>query len=175
MVFRLQDGRTGFACRSHAYDNLLWLGWGTAEYVRMTGDHSILDERVSYLTAETPLPPLPEGKHGMGFFPHRSPKEDPLLDHVLRAIDLVFERRMGAHGLPLVGAGDWNDGLDEIGSEGRGESVWLGFFLYYIRDNLVAHIQRKKGAERRQHYLRKVAVIRKACGKTGCTATESSG
>jgi len=160
--FRLQDGRTGFACRSHAYDNLLWLGWGTAEYVRMTGDESILDERVSYLTAETPLPPLPEGKHGMGFFPHRSPEEEPLLDHVLRAIDLVFEHRMGIHGLPLIGAGDWNDGLDEIGSEGRGESVWLGFFLYYILDNLLAHIAKRRGEDRKQHYVERLDRLRDA-------------
>jgi len=160
--FQLQDGRTGFACRSHAYDNLLWLGWGTAEYVRMTGDESILDERLSYLAAETPLPPLPAGKHGMGFFPHRSPQEEPLLDHVLRAIDLVFERRTGVHGLPLIGAGDWNDGLDEIGSEGRGESVWLGFFLHYILDNLLAHIERRKGADRKQHYVRKLAGLKDA-------------
>jgi cyclic beta-1,2-glucan synthetase len=95
----------------------------------------------------------------MGFFPHRAPMEDPLLDHVLRAIELVFKHRMGAHGLPLIGAGDWNDGLDEIGSEGRGESVWLGFFLYYILDNLLVHIERKKGAERKQYYVDKMKAL----------------
>lgn len=153
--FQLQDGRTGFACRSHAYDNLLWLGWATGEYVRMTGDTAILEERISYLTAETPLPPLPEGKHGMGFFPHRSPLEEPLLDHVLRAIDLVFNKRLGANGLPLIGAGDWNDGLDEIGSEGRGESVWLGFFLHYILGNILPHIETKHGTVRAHYYAGK--------------------
>lgn len=160
--FCLQDGRTGFACRSHASDNLLWLGWAAAEYVRMTGDRAILDQRVPYLAAETPLPPLPQGKAGMGFFPLRSNVEEPLLDHVLRAVDLVLEHRMGAHGLPLMGTGDWNDGLDEIGSQGRGESVWLGFFLYSILDQLIGHVGQQKGQRRKDHYQAKLATLREA-------------
>ncbi|MFO1491459.1 MAG: glycosyl transferase family 36, partial [Kiritimatiellia bacterium] len=130
--FLQQDGRTGFASRSHASDNLLWLGWAVGEYVRMTGDEAILDERVAYLDAEVPLPPLPGGRHGMGFFPLRSQCAEPLLGHVLRAVDLVLDHRMGRHGLPLIGTGDWNDGLDEIGSRGRGESVWMGLFLHVV-------------------------------------------
>ena len=160
--FLLQDGRTGFVSRSHASDNLLWLGWAAVEYVRMTGDRSILEERVSYLTAETPLPPLPQGKEGMGFVPHRSVVEEPLLDHVLRAVDLVLEHRMGAHGLPLIGTGDWNDGLDEIGSRGRGESVWLGLFLYAILKELIVHVERKEDPRRKEHYGRKMAALREA-------------
>lgn len=158
--FRLQDGRTGFACRSHAYDNLLWLGWGVVEYVRMTGDNSILDEKVSCLTAETPLEPLPGGKHGMGFFPLRSPREETVYRHCLRSFDLVFEKRMGPNGLPLIGCGDWNDGLDEIGSRGRGESVWLGFFLYYILRQFVDVIGRTEGAARREHYLARMGELK---------------
>ena len=68
----------------------------------------------------------------MGFDPLRSSREDTVYRHCLKAIDLVLDSRMGAHGLPLIGTGDWNDGLDEIGSQGKGESVWLGFFLVYI-------------------------------------------
>ncbi|VGO13071.1 Cellobiose phosphorylase [Pontiella desulfatans] len=150
--FRQQDGRSGFLCRSHAYDNLLWLGWGIAEYTRMTGDQTLLDEKVTYLKAETPLLGLPEGKHGMGFYPLRSPKGDPIFEHVLKAFDCVFEKRLGPNGLPLIGAGDWNDGLDEIGSEGRGESVWLGFFLTYILKNFLHIIEERSGAKRRALY-----------------------
>ncbi len=106
--------RTGFLSRSHASDNLLWLGWGVGEYVRMTGDKTLLDEKVSYLKAETPLPPLPAGKHGMGFFPLRSPRSDSVYRHVMRAVDLVLTHRMGRHGLPLMGTGDWNDGLEDV-------------------------------------------------------------
>jgi len=133
--FREQDGRTGFACRSYASDNLLWLGWGVGEYVRMTGDKSLLDEKIPYLDAESPLQKLPEGKHGMGFYPLRSSVCESVYKHCLRAFDLVLNKKLGPNGLPLIGAGDWNDGLDEIGSEGRGESTWLGFFLYYIMRN----------------------------------------
>src|SRR5262249_6918864 len=60
----LQDGRTGFAARTHASDNLLWLAWAAAEYVRATGDATLLQERTTYLLAEQPFPPLPAGKHG---------------------------------------------------------------------------------------------------------------
>lgn len=141
--FLQQDGRTSFSSRSHACDNLLWLAWAVGEYVRMTGDETLLDETVPYLDAEIPLLPLPEGKQGMGFFPLRSTREDSVLDHVRRALDLVLNKRMGQHGLPLMGTGDWNDGLDEIGSEGRGESVWMGFFLYYILRELMPVLERR--------------------------------
>ncbi len=157
--FRQQDGRSGFLCRSHAYDNLLWMGWGIAEYTRMTGDHTLLDEKVTYLKAETPLLPLPEGKHGMGFYPLRSPKSDSIFEHVLKAFDCVFEKRMGPNGLPLIGAGDWNDGLDEIGSEGRGESVWLAFFLTYILKNFLHIIEERSGAKRKDHYAAKLKAL----------------
>jgi cyclic beta-1,2-glucan synthetase len=100
--------------------------------------------------------PLPEGKHGMGFFPLRSTRQDSVLDHVRRALDLVLKKRMGKHGLPLMGTGDWNDGLDEIGSEGHGESVWMGFFLYYILRELMPVLQRRclprQGAAYRQQW-----------------------
>ncbi len=157
--FRQQDGRSGFLCRSHAYDNLLWLGWGIAEYTRMTGDKSLLDERVTYLKAETPLQGLPEGKHGMGFYPLRSPKSDNIFEHVLKAFDCVFEKRLGPNGLPLIGAGDWNDGLDEIGSEGRGESVWLAFFLTYILKNFLHIIEERSGKERREKYENRMKAL----------------
>ena len=157
--FCQQDGRSGFLSRSHASDNLLWLGWGIAEYTRMTGDTTLLDEPVNYLKAETPLPGLPEGKHGMAFYPLRSPKGDPIYAHVLRAFDCVLEKRMGPNGLPLIGTGDWNDGLDEIGAHGRGESVWLGFFLVYILKNFLQIIGERSGEKRRAHYEGKLSAL----------------
>jgi cyclic beta-1,2-glucan synthetase len=150
--FLQQDGRTGFLSRSHASDNLLWLGWGVGEYVRMTGDTTLLDEKVSYLKAETPLAPLPAGKHGMGFYPLRSPRSDSVYKHVMRAIDLVLIHRLGRHGLPLMGTGDWNDGLDEIGSKGRGESVWMAFFLTCVLKNMLPFIGARDGKLSRHHY-----------------------
>lgn len=163
--FLQQDGRTGFLSRSHASDNLIWLGWGVAEYVRMTGDKTLLDEPVSYLKAETPLAPLPAGKHGMGFFPLRSPRSDSVYNHVMLAVDLVLNKRMGRNGLPLMGTGDWNDGLDEIGSKGRGESVWMAFFLTCVLKNLLPIIGERSGNKRRQYYEQQLRLLGRSIEK----------
>lgn len=162
----LQDGRTGFAARTHASDNLLWLAWAVAEYVGATGDVSILEERTPYLEADKPFEPLPSGKHGMGFEPLRSSRTDTVYRHCLKAIDLVLDKRMGTHGLPLIGTGDWNDGLDEIGSKGRGESVWLGFFLYYILDRLVPVLHGKETPSRYAYYCRRLRKLKDALERT---------
>ena len=163
---RLQDGRTGFVARTHASDNLLWLAWAVVEYLGATGDDSLLDERNPYLESELPFPPLPAGKHGMGFDPLRSSREDTVYRHVLKAIDRVLDKKMGVHGLPLIGTGDWNDGLDEIGSQGRGESVWLGFFLYYILERMAPVVGKKEGDDRQDHYLGQLRELGEALEST---------
>jgi cyclic beta-1,2-glucan synthetase len=162
----LQDGRTGFVGRSHASDNLLWLCWAVVDYLGSTGDDSILDERTYYLESEQPFKDLPADKEGMGFDPIRSTRDDTVYRHCLRAIDLVLDHRMGAHQIPLMGTGDWNDGLDEIGSEGRGESVWLGFFLSYILDRFTAAVGRKEGPARRDYYERRRIALNEAIERT---------
>jgi cyclic beta-1,2-glucan synthetase len=164
--FLMQNGQTGLASRSHASDNLLWLGWGVAEYVRMTGDVTILDERVPYLDTEVPLLPLPGGKSGVGLFPLRSAVVETLFEHVIRALDLVLGHRMGRNGLPLIGTGDWNDSFDEIGSEGRGESVWLGFFLAYVIREMLPLIERKSGAGVAAGYRRRLKALKAALEAT---------
>ena len=132
------------------------------EYLAATGDASLLEERTPYLESEQPFEPLPAGKHGMGFDPFRSTRIDTVYRHCLKAIDLVLEKRMGAHGLPLMGTGDWNDGLDEIGSQGRGESVWLGFFLHYILERMIGPIGERDGEERRNNYLGRLEALKDA-------------
>ncbi len=164
--FTLTDGRTAFACRSHASDNPLWLVWGVAEYLKATGDASILDEMVSYVVSENPFAPLPKNKQGWGGLYQRSTRADAVYRHCLKSLDLVLERRMGRHGLPLMGTGDWNDGLDEIGSEGNGESVWLGFFLHYILKNIVELIGARDGERRKTHYLAKLQALEEALERT---------
>ncbi|MCC6581944.1 MAG: hypothetical protein IT440_16055, partial [Phycisphaeraceae bacterium] len=118
--FTLVDGRSAFSCRSHASDNPLWLAWGTVEYLRITGDQTILDELAPYMVSEFPFAPLPKNKSGWGHLYHRTTRADTLYRHCMRSIDLVVKDRTGKHGLPLMGVGDWNDGLDEIGGEGHG-------------------------------------------------------
>ncbi len=162
----LQDGRTGFVGRSHASDNLLWLCWAVVDYIAATGDESILDERTYYLESEQPFKPLPADKGGMGFDPIRSTRDDTVYRHCIRAIDLVLDHRMGVNQLPLMGTGDWNDGLDEIGAEGRGESVWLGFFLSYILDRFTAVVERKEGSARHDHYEARRVALNEAIERT---------
>lgn len=164
--FLQQDGRTGLLNRSHASDNPLWLVWGVSEYVRMTGDSSLLDEKVSYLRAQTPLIPLPKAKHGMVGFAHRTTRQETIYRHCLRALDRVFYRKMGRHGLPLMGTGDWNDGLDAIGRKGRGESVWLGLFLYRVAGDFIPVIEVRDGARRAAEYRGRREDLRQAIEAT---------
>jgi cyclic beta-1,2-glucan synthetase len=164
--FTLVDGRNAFSCRSHASDNPIWLVWGVAEYIRQTGDHTILDEMASYAFSEFPFAGLPKNKQGWGHLYQRTTRADTVYKHCMRSIGLVMEKRMGRHGLPLMGTGDWNDGLDEIGSEGRGESVWLGFFLYYIMKEFVGVIEKKEGRRRAEYYLKRMGSLKEALEKT---------
>ncbi|MBN1688999.1 MAG: hypothetical protein JW893_07860 [Candidatus Omnitrophica bacterium] len=164
--FTLVDGRTAFSCRSHASDNPLWLPWGVVEYLRATGDESILDEMTSYVISEFPFAKLPKNKGGWGHLYHRATRADSLYKHCMRSINLILNKRTGKKGLPLIQTGDWNDGLDEIGSEGKGESVWLGFFLYYILKDMVEIIGKKEGPKRKEHYLKKMKELESALEAT---------
>jgi cyclic beta-1,2-glucan synthetase len=114
---------TGAGVRTRCSDDLLWLPYTVAHYVLVTGDTSILDEQIPFLGgAEL----LPEEQERM-FTPPISEESSPLWDHCVRALDRAGH--LGEHGLPLFGSGDWNDGMNRVGSQGRGESVWLAFFL----------------------------------------------
>ncbi|MBI5124529.1 MAG: hypothetical protein HZA72_03835, partial [Candidatus Omnitrophica bacterium] len=158
--FTLTDGRTAFSCRSHASDNPVWLTWGVAEYIRATGDHSILDEVTSYMFSEFPYTWLPKNKQGWGHLYHRTTKSDTVYRHCMKSVNLILKKRTGKHGLPLMGIGDWNDGLDDIGSEGKGESVWLGFFLYYILKEMIDVIEKKEGSRRKEYYVKKMEALK---------------
>jgi cyclic beta-1,2-glucan synthetase len=113
----------GGGIRSRCSDDLLWLPYATAHYVRVTGDTSILEARVPYLEGR----PLEEHEHEIYLVPTVAMEDGSVFEHCWRAIRKGATR--GPHGLPLIGSCDWNDGMNRVGHGGKGESVWLAWFL----------------------------------------------
>ncbi len=122
-----KHGATGLGARSRASDVHLWLAYVVARYVRATGDRALLDVEVPFIEG----PRLARGADGLLIVPRLSRDSASVYEHCRRAIARTLAQ-MGSHGLPLLGSGDWNDALDRAGTQGRGESVWLGFFLHDV-------------------------------------------
>ncbi|MNZ04322.1 N,N'-diacetylchitobiose phosphorylase [compost metagenome] len=118
--------------RTRCSDDYLWLPLAVSRYVRLTGDRSVLDEQVGYLEGRE----LNPGEESYYDLPERSMRQESLYQHCLRALERGMPR--GAHGLPLMGGGDWNDGMNRVGDQGRGESVWLGFFQHAVMEQFTA-------------------------------------
>ena len=117
--------------RTRFSDDLLWLPCLAAFYARATGDWSLFGEPLPFVKARL----LEPGEDEAFLEPDEADETASLYEHCCRALDRSLTQ--GAHGLPLMGGGDWNDGMNRVGREGRGESVWLGFFLYHILGEFV--------------------------------------
>jgi cyclic beta-1,2-glucan synthetase len=114
----------GQGVRTHISDDRIWLAYAAAHYVDLTGDLTVLDEHIAFLDG----PALSASEHDAFFQPIISDDGASLYEHCALALD--HSLAVGAHGLPLMGTGDWNDGMNRVGEAGQGESVWLAWFLY---------------------------------------------
>ncbi|MBR3162487.1 MAG: hypothetical protein IKF17_00080 [Clostridia bacterium] len=117
--------------RTKFSDDLLWLVFAVIEYIEYTGDMEILNIETNYLKGDILAENVDE-KYEVFL---ESDSKESILMHCIRAIDKSIN--LGEHGLPKIGSGDWNDGFSEVGNKGKGESIWLGFFLYYILEKFI--------------------------------------
>jgi cyclic beta-1,2-glucan synthetase len=152
---------SGQGVRTRISDDRIWLAYAAAHYVETTGDAAVLDEPVPFLEGQALRP----GDHDAYFRPMVADESGRLFEHCARGLDQSLD--VGAHGLPLIGTGDWNDGMNRVGEQGKGESVWLGWFLHATLAAF-APLAKARGEEvRGAKWLAHATLLREALERDG--------
>ena len=134
--------------RTRFSDDLLWLPYGVFEYISFSNDEDILEEQIEYLAGEK----LQEAENEVYRLYFASEIKESIYKHCIRAIDKACN--FGEMGLPKIGSGDWNDGFSNVGIKGKGESVWLGFFLYDVLNKFSKICEKRQDYEKMEQYNR---------------------
>jgi cyclic beta-1,2-glucan synthetase len=152
---------SGSGIRTRVSDDRGWLAYVVAHYVEVTGDLAVLDEVVPFIDG----PGIKAGERDAFFLPTTSETTASLFEHCALGLDTSLA--VGSHGLPLMGAGDWNDGMDQIGEGGQGESVWLGWFLYSTLDSFSNLAERYGDAPHAMAWRKAGAGLKEALERDG--------
>lgn len=139
--------------RSRISDDMLWLPFIAAQYIRTTGDAAILNERIPFLIA----PQLEPDQSELFLEPEVSLEKESLFEHCRLAVEKGLTK--GPHGLPLIGTGDWNDGLNRVGEKGSGESVWLGWFLIEVLRDMADLAEMVDQPDLAEHYRHEAQML----------------
>ena len=152
---------SGQGVRTRISDDRVWLSYGVAQYVSVTGDHSILDEDIPFLDGPALLP----GAHDDFFQPSQSDTSASLFEHCARGLDQAITLT-GENGMPLIGTGDWNDGMNRVGEHGTGTSVWLGWLLIDTLTKMAAYAQ-DRDPDRAAHWRAHAESVRQSIERDG--------